>query len=94
MTPTYECNDKLNIQKIFILIRVSIGGNLKKGPNWNAHPVGGTMSKVDEIMDTINEQLDAINELNSFIKFGICIFLTVIAFQIVKMELLGHGAEL
>ncbi len=42
------------------------------------------MSKVDEIMDTINEQLDAINELNSFIKFGICIFLTVIAFQIVK----------
>ena len=42
------------------------------------------MSKVDEIMDTINEQLDAINELNSLIKFGICIFLTVIAFQIVK----------
>ena len=42
------------------------------------------MSKVDEIMDTINEQLDAINELNSFIKFGICIFLTVLAFQIVK----------
>ena len=42
------------------------------------------MSKVEEIMDTINEQLDAINELNSFIKFGICIFLTVIAFQIVK----------
>ncbi len=42
------------------------------------------MSKVDEIIDTINEQLDAINELNSLIKFGICIFLTVIAFQIVK----------
>jgi len=42
------------------------------------------MSKVDEIMDTINEQLDAINELNSFFKFGICIVLTVMAFQVVK----------
>ena len=42
------------------------------------------MSKLNEIMDTVNEQLDAVNELNSFFKFGICIILTVLAFQIVK----------
>ena len=42
------------------------------------------MSKLDEIIDTVNEQLDAVNELNSFFKFGICIILTVLAFQIVK----------
>ena len=35
-------------------------------------------------MDTVNEQLDAVNELNSFFKFGICIILTVLAFQVVK----------
>ena len=42
------------------------------------------MSKIDDFMDTINEQLDAVNELNSFFKFGICIVLTVMAFQVVK----------
>ncbi len=42
------------------------------------------MSKLNEIIDTVNEQLDAVNELNSFFKFGICIILTVLAFQIVK----------
>ena len=42
------------------------------------------MSKIDDIMDTVNEQLAAIDELNSFFKLGICIFLTVLAFQIVK----------
>ena len=42
------------------------------------------MSKIDDFMDTINEQLDAVNELNSFFKFGICIVLTVLAFQVVK----------
>ena len=42
------------------------------------------MSKIDDFMDTINEQLDAVNELNSFFKFGICIILTVMAFQVVK----------
>ena len=42
------------------------------------------MSKIDDIMDSINEQLAAIDELNSFFKLGICIFLTVLAFQIVK----------
>ena len=35
-------------------------------------------------MDSVNEQLAAIDELNSFFKLGICIFLTVLAFQIVK----------
>ena len=35
-------------------------------------------------MNTINEQLDAVNELNSFFKFGICIVLTFMAFQVVK----------
>tara|TARA_B100000003_G_scaffold184159_1_gene177644 strand:- start:498 stop:1802 length:1305 start_codon:yes stop_codon:yes gene_type:complete len=42
------------------------------------------MSKIDDIMDSVNEQLAAIDELNSFFKLGICIFLTVLAFQIVK----------
>ena len=42
------------------------------------------MSKLNGIIDTVNEQLDAVNELNSFFKFGICIILTVLAFQIVK----------
>ena len=35
-------------------------------------------------MDSVNEQLAAIDELNSFFKLGICIFLTVLVFQIVK----------
>jgi len=35
-------------------------------------------------MSTVNEQLDAVNELNSFFKFGISMVLTVMAFQIVK----------
>ncbi|DAC29528.1 MAG TPA: hypothetical protein D7H99_00010 [Candidatus Poseidoniales archaeon] len=42
------------------------------------------MSKIDDFMNTINDQLDAVNELNSFFKFGICIVLTVLAFQVVK----------
>jgi len=42
------------------------------------------MSKIDDLMNTINDQLDAVNELNSFFKFGICIVLTVLAFQVVK----------
>ncbi|MDP6334012.1 MAG: mechanosensitive ion channel [Candidatus Poseidoniaceae archaeon] len=42
------------------------------------------MSKIDDFMSTVNEQLDAVNELNSFFKFGISMVLTVMAFQIVK----------
>ena len=42
------------------------------------------MGMIDDIMDTANEQLTAIDELNSFFKLGICIFLTFLAFQIVK----------
>ena len=42
------------------------------------------MSKIDDFMNTVNEQLDAVNELNSFFKFGICIVLTFMAFQVVK----------
>ncbi len=42
------------------------------------------MGKIDDIMNTVNEQLSAADNLNPFFKFGICIVLTVAAFQIVK----------
>ena len=42
------------------------------------------MGMIDDVMDSVNEQLTAIDELNSFFKLGISIFLTFIAFQIVK----------
>lgn len=50
----------------------------------SAYRVGVVMGKIDEIIDTINEQMGLANELNPFFKFGICIFLTVLALQIVK----------
>ena len=42
------------------------------------------MSAIDDFMNTVNEQLDAVDELNSFFKFGISIILTFMAFQVVK----------
>ena len=42
------------------------------------------MSTIDDFMNTVNEQLDAVDELNSFFKFGISIILTLMAFQVVK----------
>tara|TARA_B100000767_G_scaffold47857_1_gene42673 strand:+ start:5049 stop:6353 length:1305 start_codon:yes stop_codon:yes gene_type:complete len=42
------------------------------------------MGKIDDIMDTVNEQLSAVDDLNPIFKFGICIVLTVVAFQIIK----------
>ena len=42
------------------------------------------MSAIDDFMNTVNEQLDAVDELNSFFKFGISIILTLMAFQVVK----------
>ena len=42
------------------------------------------MGKVDDIMDTVNEQLNAVDDLNPIFKFGICIILTFMAFQIIK----------
>jgi hypothetical protein len=42
------------------------------------------MGMIDDVMDSVNEQLTAIDELNSFFKLGISIFLTFLAFQIVK----------
>ncbi|MEC8540616.1 MAG: mechanosensitive ion channel family protein [Candidatus Thermoplasmatota archaeon] len=39
---------------------------------------------MSEIMDTINEQIDAANELHPLIKVGLSIILTVIAYYIVK----------
>lgn len=42
------------------------------------------MSAIDDFMNTVNEQLDAVDELNSFFKFGISIILTFMAFQVIK----------
>ena len=65
-------------------MKFNIGVNLKRATLVENILEGLDMSAIDDLMDTINEQLDAINELNSFFKFGICIVLTFISFQVVK----------